>query len=93
MREQHKHADLIKMWADGWEIEEYDEGWGKWVGQSSPSWSRYKQYRRRKDDVVETLCLHRDPQRGAIDHVSLGEPNLQLTFDGQTGKLKSAEVL
>ena len=44
--EPHKHADLIKMWADGWEIEEYDESWGKWVIQTSPSWSRYKEYRR-----------------------------------------------
>ena len=91
MREPHKHADLIKMWADGWEIEEYDEGWGKWVGQSSPSWSRYKQYRSRKDDVIETLCL--TYKHGSIDNISLGEPNLKLTFDGQTGQLKQAEVI
>ena len=44
-----------------------------------------------KPDQVHELCLN--SARGVVDHVSLGEPNLRLTFDGETGKLKSAEVL
>lgn len=44
-----------------------------------------------KDDSVHELCLTN--ARGVIDHVSLGRPNIKLTFDGETGELKSAEVL
>ena len=42
-------------------------------------------------DSEHLLCLTN--KRGVIDHVSLGEPNIKLTFDGMTGNLKSAEVL
>jgi hypothetical protein len=93
MREPHKHADLIKMWADGWEIEEYDESWGKWVIQTSPSWSRYKDYRRRKGDTIETFCVKRDNKLGVVDVYGEGQSNLKLTFDGHTGELKHAEKI
>ena len=42
-------------------------------------------------DNVKDLCL--SYRAGAIDHVSLGQPNLRLVFDGDTNQLKRAEVL
>ena len=42
-------------------------------------------------DKVQELCL--SYRNGAIDHVSLGQPNLRLVFDGDTNELKRAEVL
>jgi hypothetical protein len=49
------------------------------------------QIRLEKPDTVHSICVGND--RGTLTHVALGEPNLRLTFDGETGKLKTAEVL
>jgi hypothetical protein len=39
---KHKHADLIKAWADGAEIQVYSGGY--WV-DTAPSWNETDQYR------------------------------------------------
>lgn len=44
-----------------------------------------------KDDVIRELCL--GLEYGAIFVENSKEPNVKFTFDGETGKLKSAEVL
>lgn len=44
-----------------------------------------------RPDNVKDLCL--SYRNGSIDHVSLGQPNLRLVFDGDTNQLKRAEVL
>lgn len=43
----HKHAELIKAWADGAEIECLDEESGIWsgFGSHSPMWYEFTQYR------------------------------------------------
>lgn len=41
----HKHAELIKAWAEGAEIEVYSESFGKWVLQEHPSWGLFLNYR------------------------------------------------
>ena len=81
----HKHAELIKAWADGAEIQqkvsEENGGLGGWQTFEG-KWD--------KPDVVEywqitlTNCGQMDDEEDA---------NLKLTFDGETGELKSAEVL
>ena len=88
----HKHAELIKAWADGAEIQYYDYQEG-WINQEFPQWYVDTEYRIKpepKPDVVDFICLIRDGGRtffGEYDN------NLELTFDGETGELKSAEVL
>jgi len=95
----HKHAELIKAWADGAEIEEQhlEKNWhpftdGHWM--ESDSWN-YRIKPQPKPDVV----------RWCVGTTYLGcpepwtriagerNPNLKLVFDGETGELKSAEVL
>jgi hypothetical protein len=44
-----------------------------------------------KPDVVEKLSMYRN--HNEVCSWCHGKPNLKLTFDGETGKLKSAEVL
>ena len=93
MKTPHKHADLIKLWADGAEIQmkAYD---GAWFDDEDPCWSCLEFEFRIKPasdrvvipDVV-TVWVHDEHQ----DYYLKGE--LKLTFDGETGKLKSAEVL
>ena len=42
MSKAHKHAELIKKWADGAEIEYYEHGW---YSCSSPTWDKDVPYR------------------------------------------------
>jgi hypothetical protein len=92
MKTPHKHAALIKAWADGAKIEVLTmQGW---LAVSCPGWGIGYQYRIKpesKPDVVKTCratasCAY---YHGAIDL----DDNLKLTFDGETGDLKAAEVL
>lgn len=94
----HKHAELIKAWADGAEIEIWScNGW--WL-ETEPTWNPKDKYRIKpepKPDVETTLVLM-SGSAGWIefkDYSSLGDAieEIQLIRDGETGKLKSAEVL
>ena len=91
----HKHAELIKAWADGAEIEQACRNgigeilWCPFKGV----WQEYYEYRIKpepKPDVVMETVLKLEPFPKFVMH---GKPNLKLTFDGETGELKSAEVL
>lgn len=94
----HKHAELIKAWADGAEIEY--ESHGIWVDEAYPDWYPEMQYRIKpepKPDIETTLVLM-SGSAGWIefkDYSSLGDALEEITLirDGETGKLKSAEVI
>lgn len=45
MNEPHPHAQLIKQWADGSEIQYYDERLSDWKATRQPSWSPAVKYR------------------------------------------------
>ena len=98
----HKHAKLIKAWADGAEIEyrflnNVTQEWGRW--QSSPQESIFiwhenfnTEYRIKpqpKPDFVK-YCQVRLIDCQIYRHK---DDNLVLLFDGETEKLKSAEVI
>lgn len=42
---KHVHADLIKAWVDGAEIERWDEVSKEWTSVDAPAWSIPRQYR------------------------------------------------
>lgn len=94
----HAHAELIKAWADGAAIQ-YLYRDGEWVdvGTSGPTWSSLTCYRIKpepKPDVVKYASV--DIATGHQYWVSLIKKpgaNVTFTFDGETGKLKSAEVI
>ena len=90
----HKHADLIKAWADGAEIEaQLDEN--EWV-PATPTWDKNVTYRLKpepKPDIVEMYVARGCSEYGCVRIAEHWErENLKLTFDGETRKLKSAEV-
>lgn len=104
----HVHAEIIKAWADGHVIEFRDDEWNSWklLSTKAPAWQAHLQYRVKptpKPDVVYFMALGRpsyvaDTGRSTIEGFAsdLHEPSLdslKLTFDGDTGKLKKAEVL
>ena len=99
MGKPHKHAELIKAWADGAEIEcrwanNFDENvWSDWVVLETFDWyeSPFYEYRIKpepKPDVVIPFFVN---TAGSVRYPT--DANLKLTFDGETGELKSAEVL
>lgn len=98
----HKHAELIKAWADGAEIQYYEID--KWV-DCVPEWDEDYEYRIKpepKPDVVAKGIIEwgGNTANGVADYDTefrVSEhwetDNIKLTFDGETGELKSAEVL
>lgn len=98
MSKPHKHADLIKAWADGAEIEYLNVGANSvWAVAKSPRWDGQGEYRIKpepKPDVVEKYFANGYTKYGCVrvaEHWK--RENLKLTFDGETGKLKAAEVI
>jgi len=106
MKTPHKHADVIKAWADGAEIQWYDSHprQHRWFdcAPNRPSWSEKVLFRVKpepKPDVVLTrqIALASEPcgafPEGLVTVGAWPKQNIKLTFDGETGKLKAAEVL
>ena len=103
----HPHAEIIKAWADGAEIEVYDGLHDRWcdLTNSCPAWTsqRYRIKPEPKPDFQQTMDVYFNkmykhfPDDLRKKHLMIGEFSLlgtmQLTFDGETGKLKSAEVI
>ena len=96
---KHKHADLIHAWADGAEIEWEDKD-GQWHDiEDEPLWASWIQYRIKpepKPDIIKFINVrlqYKDTGICRWDSCDASYANLKLVFDGETGELKSAEVL
>ena len=90
----HKHAELIKAWADGAVIERLWNGTHEkaWFIDNEPDWNEFDEYRIKpepKPDVVDYFFL--DESNHLWSSTSDGG-NLKIIRNGN-GKLKSAEVL
>ena len=98
LRKTHKHAELIKAWADGAEIQVFDNIFNSWfdVIDNKPSWDFEHEYRIKPERVPEpkpdVVMEYLVDDMGTI-LLTHKNPQLKLTFDGETGELKSAEVL
>lgn len=97
MKQPRKHAELIRAWADGAVIQFFDDSdrvWRDALG-NQPMWLADTEYRIKpepKPDMVRDFVCEAD----VFLRASIFEENnatLRLTFDGETGKLKDAEVL
>ena len=94
----HKHAELIKAWADGAEIQYKYAGIDDdaWDDDDSPLWNEngfeFRIKPEPKPDVEMRYWTKLDCFILEAHKVKLNA-NLKLTFDGETGELKSAEVL
>ena len=98
---KHKHYNLIVAWANGAKIEVKHPSNGSWWDAAPPAWDLDYKYRIKpmpKPDVVRNITVEAT-LRGGEEFVQVFKsgkycfPNLHLTFDGETGRLKSAEVL
>lgn len=97
----HVHAELIKAWADGAEIQFFNPATNEWTDIESPDWMPHVQYRikpEKKPDIHMYYNATFYPDRKFTDikdckyHLHL-PPTLKLTFDGDSGQLIAAEVI
>jgi hypothetical protein len=100
MKKPHIHADVIKAWADGAEIEICMNTFDVWIPVAHPNWLPDMRYRVQPEPQPNTrhhlLVTCKDGRSIVFGPVtSSGCPcdNLRLTFDGETNKLIKAEVL
>jgi hypothetical protein len=102
---KHKHADLIHAWADGakiqWRDPKDDE---RWSDIRIPNWLEDCEYRIKPEPKPDVVVYSRVVGKFLIgcDGIEIQQlilrpqadnPNIKYTFDGEWGKLKSAEVL
>jgi len=97
----HKHAELIKAWADGEKIQ--GKAWqGKWFDTSRPDWLEENEYRIKPEPKPDNICfgfcpgLHDQDSYPRITNIAMATDetdNIKFTFDGETGKLKSVEMI
>lgn len=99
-----KHAEIIKAWADGAQVEFVVEEGEEWTGYAkgeNPSWDNNLLYRikpePKPDRVVFLNVYEHNGYRSIADAEEVAGSSsagmLKLTFDGETGKLKDDEVL
>ena len=99
MNKPHKHSELIKAWADGAKIQYLENGIWADCHVNGPAWDSTTEYRIKpepKPDEVFYVSADLDRVKGGelySTYYKYVNDNLKLTFDGETGRLKSAEVL
>ena len=103
----HKHHDLIVAWAKGAKIQYKDKDWdaGPWRDAPVPQWSLMCFYRikpRQPDVILYGFVVKKywtNYEEGGsvficnIDTLKIKTDNVKFIFDGETGKLKKAEVI
>jgi len=90
----HKHAELIKAWADGAEIEEFNNF--RWCDSTFPTWHEHIEYRIKyiiKFDRI-TFMNNRFGLGWAEDSYpySNADEILRIFRDAKTDKIKLVEV-
>lgn len=103
MRTPHEHAEIIKAWADGYQIQGRIHA-GDWRDLDCPKWDvEFAEFRVKpepKPDIetytkVDKWHSHSTASTKwrsiSIDY--LPGDNLKIVFDGETGYIKNAEVL
>jgi hypothetical protein len=60
MNKPHKHAEFIKAWADGAEIERKCDLTGYWFLLKNPAWCEDFEYRIKPQPVIKKMYMHYD---------------------------------
>lgn len=107
MTTPHKHADILRAIADGKEVQFKNQISGAWVETNhvnlNPITHPELEWRVKpepKPDVVGYVCVNNNTESNCVKSSiaykrvqDLSRFNLRLTWDGETGKLKAAEVI
>jgi hypothetical protein len=100
---KRKHADLIHAWADGAQIQLFSLVYDRWEDVKDPSWSEHYEYRIKPEphpDFIKRFYLEVNPLVGHRFSEAYSDKDLvnkhsliKCTFDGETTKLKSVEII
>ena len=102
---RHKHYDIIVAWAEGKKIEVFNDRRMCWEDiTGDPYWVDSFQYRIKPEPKPDVVVYSRVVGKFLIGcgNIEINQlilrpyadnPNIKYTFDGEWGKLKSAEVL
>lgn len=92
----HVHAEAIKAWADGHEIERFLEEGNYWYTTDFPAWDLEAKYRVKqvapRNKHMEALIVL-SPHAGPLLYAAApDEANCVLVFDGESNKLIKVEI-
>lgn len=92
---KHKHYDIIVAWAAGKDVQWNNNGVWHNLIDDRPHWHEFTEYRIKptpKPDfcTYSTITFGNTGQQSTMQY---GSDNVKFTYDGETRKLKSAEVL
>ena len=97
MNKPHKHAEIIKAWADGAEVEFRSSCTSSWWPTTTPTWDSHYEYRVKVEEevLITRVTLHKGrltyPYLSTNSDPTNDQKNLKLTFTD--GKLTAAEVI
>ena len=96
-KKPHKHAELIKAWADGAKIQHFAPHLDMWADITAPAWNTSCDYRI-KPEVKEDyrLVARVRPYNDQLQRHGLPENtgwDIAVVCDGETGGLKSVEII
>ena len=93
----HKHAALIKAWADGAEIEYRPGPDCRWYKLAMQTWDMLGEFRIKpepKPDVVRYMCyIFPAGESSHWSSIRTEYDNIKAAFDGETGKLKKLDII
>lgn len=92
MGQPHKHAAVIKAWADGEEIEYFHSNEHGWRYTANPPWKNDTQFRVKPKNITVHRKVHFDTGNQITRTYYSSDPNIEYTFDPD-GKLLDAKVL
>lgn len=96
MNKSHTHAALIKAWADGAEIQDYDEELGCWCNTGpTPVWNKFKRYRIKPTTIKYRLWLEKQdgfPPKVKTTSSEDEMVNFRCDFGGWLGGWQEVEV-
>ena len=89
---KHKHADLIIAWANGAEIEYFYDPLEKWCTAGKPYWEKNILFRIKPEPKPDVVLMFYTKTNWMIG-VDSRNANLKITYDGETGEPKTAEII
>lgn len=92
----HKHAALIKAWADGVPIQFKSSSLRGWQNVTvAPGWFTDCEYRIKPEPKPDVVISTNIVKAHIVDIYArnTGVQNCKFTFDGETGKLKAVELI
>lgn len=82
MNVPHKHVEIIKAWAEGYQIEAYNPERDSWISVAEPGWFADIEYRV-KPGVIERTRVINEEYVVRIDQNPFDEDSLDLTNECQ----------